>query len=83
VEGAPNLRELLAPVPSAPAHATPTTTTSGAALPRPGWPAKHDLDYVKTLIELALLLLAVPWILKRLASNPGGTARKAGESKLT
>jgi len=45
--------------------------------PRPGWPAKSTLDYHKTLIELALLLLAVPWILRELFKHPGQVSRKA------
>jgi hypothetical protein len=67
-----------------PAVVAPPETASqqaerAARLPRPGWPEKSDMDYLKTLIELGLLLLALPWLLGHLASRPKQTMRKAGE----
>lgn len=49
---------------------------------RPGWPAKGQLDYTKTLIEVVLLLLAVPWLVKQLVRHPGGLSKAAAEHHL-
>jgi hypothetical protein len=54
----------------------------GGRLPRAGWPEKTDLDYVKVAVEVALLLVAVPYLLKRLVTRPAATSRKAGEHHL-
>lgn len=43
----------------------------------PGWPAKGDLDYTKTLIEVVLLALAIPYVVARLTSNPGAVSKAA------
>lgn len=45
-------------------------------------PAKHTLDYIKVAIEVLLLLLAVPWILRELARNPGKASRRAAAKHL-
>lgn len=54
-----------------------TAPSGGGRLPRPGWPKKADLDYVKTAVEVFLLLLAVPWLLAQLARRPGHVAKQA------
>lgn len=81
MDSAPNLRAMIVPGLTAPGHDADTPSPSGR-LPAGGMPAKSDLDYLKTMIELALLIIAVPWILHRLARNPRATVRKAGEGKL-
>lgn len=63
--------------------ATPPATSSGGRTPPAGWPAKSDLDYVKTTIELLLLLLAVPWLVRRIVRNPKSTARAAADHHLS
>lgn len=76
----PIVRDLTAPG-HAPGVASPPP--SRTALPRAGWPAKGDLDYVKVAIEVALLLLALPWLLHRVLTKPASTAKRAGEGKLS
>jgi hypothetical protein len=65
-----------------PAAVDPPQGGGGGRLPRPGWPDKHDLDYAKTLLELALLLLALPYIIGHLARNPRNAVRRAGRKQL-
>lgn len=45
-------------------------------------PSKDTLDHVKVAIEVLLLLLAVPWILRELAHNPGRASRRAAAKHL-
>jgi hypothetical protein len=45
-------------------------------------PSKAGLEYLKLVIELLLLLLAVPWILRELARHPGEVSRKAANRHL-
>lgn len=49
---------------------------------RAGWPAKATLDYHKTLIEVLLLVLAIPWLLKQLAKHPGQVSEQAARHHL-
>jgi hypothetical protein len=56
----------------------PAVPGGRGGLPRPGWPHKDSLDYAKVAIELALLLIALPWLLKKLFTRPGELASKAG-----
>lgn len=60
----------------------PATAVPAPPAPRAGWPAKATLDYHKTLIELLLLVLAIPWILKQLAEHPGKVSREAAAHHL-
>lgn len=57
-----------------------------AAAPAPaakaGWPSKQALDYHKTLIELLLLVLAIPWLLKQLATHPAQVSKQAAQHHL-
>lgn len=66
----------ISPTESGP-HIGPT-----AAAPRPGWPAKTTLDYHKTLIELLLLVLAIPWLVKQLVKHPGTVSEQAAKHHL-
>jgi len=55
---------------------------AGAELPSwppPGWPSKSQLDYTRTLIVVLLLLLAVPWLVMRLLTNPGAVIEGLGK----
>jgi hypothetical protein len=82
----PTVRDL-----TAPGHTGVTTPAPGAQpdtgpaprFPRAGMPAKADLDYVKVAIEVALLVLAVPYLLHRLARRPKSTMRRATDSHLS
>jgi hypothetical protein len=62
--------------------------TPGAALvtpgggPRPGWPTHGTVKYSKDLLELLLLLLAVPWLVKRIVHNPRRASRAAANHHL-
>lgn len=58
----------------------PMASPQGAAGHR--GPTQAQLTYAKTLLELALLLLAVPWLVMRFLRNPSKTIRDAGEHHL-
>jgi hypothetical protein len=45
-------------------------------------PAKGTLEYCKLTIELLLLLLAVPWIVRELVRSPGRASRRAAAKHL-
>ncbi len=45
-------------------------------------PLLQRLERVKSLLELVLLLLAIPWLLIRLYKSPGGFLRALGEGHL-
>lgn len=45
-------------------------------------PAKDKLEYLKILLELALLLLAVPWLLREIIRNPKNASRRAAKKHL-
>ncbi len=59
-----------------------TASQAPVLAPRPGWPDKSTLDYHKVLIELLLLVLAVPWILRQLVKNPAKASHEAAASHL-
>jgi len=50
--------------------------------PRFGIPSKQTLDYAKVALELLLLLLAVPWLVRELIRNPGELSHKAATKHL-
>jgi hypothetical protein len=60
-----------------------TGTTGAAQAPsQGGWqaaPVMQRLEWVKSLLELVLLLLAVPWIIIRLLREPGRGMRDLGK----
>jgi hypothetical protein len=43
-------------------------------------PSLEKLEWVKTFLELILLLLAIPWVLIRLLKDPVRGLRDLGES---
>lgn len=45
-------------------------------------PSKQRLDHIKVALEVLLLLLAVPWILRELARNPQRASRRAAAKHL-
>lgn len=45
-------------------------------------PSKPTLDWLKVALEVLLLLLAVPWLLRELARNPGKVTRAAARKHL-
>lgn len=45
-------------------------------------PSKGTLEYLKVALELLLLLLAVPWLLRELVKHPGQISRKAARKHL-
>jgi hypothetical protein len=47
-----------------------------------GLPSKNTLEYLKLAIELLLLLLAVPWLIREMARNPGRLSRQAANKHL-
>ncbi len=42
--------------------------------PPAGWPTKAQVDYAQAIIILGLLLLALPWVVGKLLTNPGALA---------
>lgn len=47
-------------------------------LPGQGWPKLATIDYINKLIMLIVLLLALPWILGKLLSDPEHISKHAG-----
>jgi hypothetical protein len=45
-------------------------------------PSKDRVEYCKLVLELLMLLLAVPWILRELARNPRAASRRAAAKHL-
>lgn len=45
-------------------------------------PSKPQLEYAKLALELLLLIIAIPWILRELARDPAGVSRKAASKHL-
>lgn len=45
-------------------------------------PSKHTLEYLKIALELLLLLLAVPYLLKQLIGDPAKLSRQAASKHL-
>jgi hypothetical protein len=41
-------------------------------------PSRDQMETVKVALELLLLLLALPWLLYRLVTNPADLVRKIG-----
>jgi hypothetical protein len=39
--------------------------------PPPSWPTKAQIDYTQAAILLGLLILALPWLVSKLLSDPG------------
>jgi hypothetical protein len=63
------------------APATDGTSSRARSWPPADWPSTAQLTYTKELITVVLLLLALPWILGRLASRPRETgAALAGKA---
>lgn len=50
----------------------------GGWAPPPGWPASEQIRYWRDLISLALITLALPWVLVRLFTDPAGLLEDAG-----
>jgi hypothetical protein len=79
----PDVRALTGP--AAPGHAPDAAASRDARRPGLGvkaaMPEKASLDYIKVLIEVAVLLLALPYLLRQLASHPKRVAR--GSAKKT
>ncbi len=73
---------MLLPATISPTAAPATIGPTAVVAPRPGWPAKTTLDYHKTLIELLLLVLAIPWLVKQLVKHPGQVSREAANHHL-
>lgn len=82
----PTVRDLTAPGHHpgqvAPPPAAQPDNGPAPRFPKAGMPAKHDLDYVKVVIEVALLLLAIPYLVRRLAKRPKTTMRRATDHHL-
>lgn len=62
---------------------SPQTGAPGGYRPHPKLPSQDSLSYIKLGVELLLLLLAVPWILRELTHNPGRLSRKAAGKHLS
>lgn len=47
--------------------------------PPANWPSKAQLEYVRTLVIVLLLLLAVPWLAAKIVTAPGELFAGAGK----
>lgn len=56
--------------------------TEGEHPSRRRLPAKATLEYLKLALELLLLLLALPWLLRELVRHPAALSRKAAGKHL-
>lgn len=45
-------------------------------------PSLETVNYWKTILELGLLLLAIPYVLSQLLRDPAGATRSAGKHHL-
>lgn len=64
-----------------------TGSTSPAPAPRPRswpprWPSKDQLTYTKEAITVLLLLLALPWLVTKLLTNPGQVLAGLGQRQV-
>jgi hypothetical protein len=57
-----------APMPWPPRHTGPVGAPVG--YPPAGWPTLGQLVWTKELIVVLLLVLALPWLMRRLLTNP-------------
>ncbi|MFL5901248.1 MAG: hypothetical protein ACJ75S_08635 [Solirubrobacterales bacterium] len=55
---------------------------AGHRFPPPGWPSKAQVDYAQAIIILVLLILASPWIVSKLLTNPGAVLSGMGRRVL-
>lgn len=59
----------------------PESPAAGRGYPPAGWPSRGSLTYTKELITCLLLVLALPWLVVKLLSDPGtvltGLGRRA------
>jgi hypothetical protein len=51
------------------------------AATRPGPLSYQRLNYLKTLLEVALLLFALPWVIRELCRDPIDAGRKIAGAK--
>ena len=45
-------------------------------------PSRGQLEYAKIALELLLLVIAIPWILRELRRDPAGLSRRAATKHL-
>jgi hypothetical protein len=56
--------------------------THRAAYPPAGWPSKEQADYTTKLITAGLLVLALPWLVIKLLTDPGAVFAGAARQHL-
>jgi hypothetical protein len=49
-------------------------------IPGPGWPRRETVEYLSKLIVLVLLILALPWLVSKLLTNPAEVVGHSGVS---
>jgi hypothetical protein len=54
-----------------------TAAAAAGGPPGEGWPPLETVDYWLKLITLAILVLALPWLLGKMMSEPGRASRHA------
>jgi hypothetical protein len=81
--GSPYPRPLTAPPPwlslLEPGQGEPPTSSGKGPMPGEGWPKFETVDYANKLIMLMILLLALPWLLGKLISDPEHMSRHAAK----
>jgi hypothetical protein len=64
----------------------PAVTGGGSGYPPARWPSMSQLTYTKEAITVLLLVLALPWLLTKLATDPGailsGLGRRAANKSV-
>jgi hypothetical protein len=74
--------------PTAPPELGPTdhvadVTAPAHQYPPAGWPSKDQITYTKEAITTLFLVLALPYVVTRLLTNPGGLIAGIGRAKAT
>ncbi len=60
-----------------------TSPAGGSTFPPRGWPSRSQLDYVRVLVVVVLLLLAMPYLVGKLVTNPGAVVNGVGRRVVT
>lgn len=53
------------------------------SFPPKSWPSREQLEYVIRAITAFLMLLALPWLIKKLITDPGGLFAGAGRQHVS
>lgn len=64
-------------------HAADASVAPQQQYPPSGWPSKDQITYTKEAITTLFLVLALPYVVMRLLTNPGSLLGSVGKAKAT